>query len=324
MKRLTLSLTVLILCAIALSGCGGSQNASNSTSDSGMQTEIVMLLTSMVTSTPPALIESTATEKSVEPTQIETKAPTMLPVVLVTPTPEVDIQKTIAATLNITPSEPDMQLITFTPGGEITETKGAPKATPTAAASDPILTLGEPTYKDTFDTGDNWYLGKDNYINMDASNGNLVLEGLTSTTGWRVTNKSLANGYIQLTGKMEECSGYDGFGLFFRIPNINTASDGYLYGITCDGKYSLRKWNGEKMLTILGWKSNDAILKGSDKTNRLGVMMDGYELTLYANGVKLATTTDNSYGIGGMGVFISAKETADLTALLDELDIWKQ
>jgi len=301
-----------------LVGACGLIPSSKPVTDDAMQTEIVMLLTSMVTPTPiPEVVE---TEPPAEPTP--TFNPSMVPGVLVTATPEPVLEATSTPMpLDITPSEPTLELLTFTPEGEEGEDV---EVTETPSASDPVDELGEADFSDTFDNGDNWSLGRDTYVDLKASNGNLVMIGQTQTTGWRLTKPIIKDGYIQLIGKMIECSGTDGFGLIARVPNMTAANMGYLYGITCDGKFSFRKWDGEKMYTLINWKSNDAIKKGSNQTNRLGISLVGSEIKLYINGTLVGTTKDNDFRSGGFGLFVSAKETEKLTALLDEIKQWDE
>jgi hypothetical protein len=318
--------TILILAAVLLvSGCNLSSNMSKS-SDSEMQTEIAQLLTSMVT-------ETATPEPSNTPTLEPTKEPTQLPVVLVTATPEtIPTSEEVLPILDITPSEGEFELLTFTPttsdgSDEVDATdtpEGGNTGDSTPEENDPSLGMGDPTYEDSFDNGDNWSLGKDYYMDLRVSDGNLVMRGLSSTTGWRITNKTLANGYIEMTGKMVDCSGIDNFGIYFRVPNGRTASSGYLYGISCDGQFSLRKWDGEDMTSIIYWKKADAINKGSNKLNRLGVMLDGDHISLYVNGEKVGSASDDDYGMGYVGIFIGAKETHDLTVMWDDLAIWKK
>lgn len=309
--RLIISSLIFLL---FLSACGIAPSQKPVTDDA-MQTEIVMLLTSMVTPTPlPPVIN---TPVPLEPTP--TLNPAMIPGVLVTatPTPEIETEtEEPLPDLDITPSEAELELITFTPsdseGEEITETP-VPEET---------QDRGEPDYADTFENGDAWYLGKDQWVDLKVSSGNLVMIGLTPTSGWRLTKQTLRNGYIELTGKMAECAGTDSFGLMYRVPNMVTATSGYLFGITCDGKVSLRKWDGEKMYSLIAWKSSDAIKTGSNQTNKLGIELAGSQMSIYVNDTLIGTARDGDYTQGGVGVYISAKETDNLTALMDDLSIW--
>jgi hypothetical protein len=62
---------------------------------------------------------------------------------------------------------------------------------------------------------------------------------------------------------------------------------------------------------------------GSNSVNRLGVMVNGDRISLYANGVLLEETTDVTFkDQGNFGAFVSANETAGFTVKLDEIRLW--
>jgi len=70
---------------------------------------------------------------------------------------------------------------------------------------------------------------------------------------------------------------------------VTEADRGYLFGISCDGQYSLRKWDGKAgdkgvMTVLVNWTASPSIQAGSNKTNTIGFMAVGDRLILYANG----------------------------------------
>ncbi len=77
--------------------------------------------------------------------------------------------------------------------------------------------------------------------------------------------------YIEATIRTRECQSSDHYGLIFRVPEEGSVNSGYLLGFTCDGRYWLRAWDGEKMETLISLTSASAIQAGSNKTNRIGV-----------------------------------------------------
>lgn len=311
------AISLILGLAIIISACGLTPSA-RPVSDNEMQTEIVMLLTSMVT-------ETQAPIPSETPLPPPTREATMLPVVLVTATPEMASEVTnTPSDLDITPWEPTLELLTNTPGGPTSpESTGTVLEVTSTPASDVTANLGEPTFKDTFENGDNWYLGKDAFVDLRATNGSLVMQGLTATSGWRLAaNRTAKNYYLEITGKMAACKETDGFGLMFRVPNLAVANSGYLFGISCDGKFSLRKWNGDKMVYLVSPKANEAINKGANENNTLLVMAKGSEIKLYINDVFVGSAADKDYLSGGYGVYVSAKETKDLTIIFDDLSLW--
>jgi hypothetical protein len=328
MKKSTISIITMTALALLLISCSLLPN-SRPASESAMQTEIAQILTAMVTETEVPLIEIpptteviVPTDEIVEPTepQILDLTPTVEIGQLVTSTPEDLVFESTPAPLPEEGNPP--ATLEAIPTSHDFGTTPTVASTPTQAADDPILTLGSPTWKDTLDNGDNWPLGVDKYVDLKSSGGTLQMVGLTNKNGWRLSNQKAVNFYLQLTGKMSVCSGADHYGLFFRVPNLSLADRGYLFGISCDGKFALRKWSIDTMTVLENWKSSDAIVKGSNQTNRLGIMAKGNVLKLYINGVLVDTIKDASFSQGYIGLYIGPKETTKLTAVLDEIAYW--
>lgn len=296
---------------------------SRSVSDSQMQTEIVQILTAMVTETAVPILEATATEGVAMPTEQPTQstetsgAPTVEIGQLATSTPG---EQTFDSTPAPLPDEGNPPG-TLEPIPTSQYQQGTPTLALTQPATDPILTLGEPTWKDTFDNGNNWGVGVNEFVDSNVDSGSLQMLALTTKNGWILSNQKVANFYVQLTGKMSTCTGTDNYGLFLRSPSIS-AKSGYLFGISCDGKYAFREWNLDTMTVLRNWTSNAAILKGSNQVNRLGVMAKGSELKLYVNGVLIDTIKDKTFSQGYIGLYIGRKETKNLTSILDEISIW--
>jgi hypothetical protein len=77
-------------------------------------------------------------------------------------------------------------------------------------------------------------------------------------------------------------------------------------------------------MVLLNWTYSDAIHKGPNATNRIGVLADGNELSLFANGVLLTQNPiqDFAYAQGIYGIFASADETPFLKVLFDNFAVW--
>jgi len=193
--------------------------------------------------------------------------------------------------------------------------------TPTPPATDPRINLGAPDWHDPFDTGQNWYLEGGN-PHAEISGGKLIFSVAEADKGdwWRLAAPRLTNFYIEATASTTACSGADRYGLVVRAPELN---QGYLFGFTCDARYSLRAWDGSEFTTLKSWTSNSAILAGPNQTNRLGLMADGSRLSLYANGVFLDEIHDDRFGEGRFGLFIASNVTPNYAIQFDLLDYWK-
>ena len=118
----------------------------------------------------------------------------------------------------------------------------------------------------------------------------------------------------------QNCAPDDQFGLFFRAPDNN---QGYLFGLTCDGRYSMTSWNGSNTNVIIGFAASESIKVGAGELNRIGVIADGNNYSLYANGQFLAQASDNMFiDDGKIGYFVRAATEEGFTVNYDNLKIW--
>jgi len=214
---------------------------------------------------------------------------------------------------------------TFTPEPSVTLLPSfTPHATPTLLSGDPRSQLGNPTWSDSFNSGSNWPLGEDDFTRAEIEDGQLVMTGLSTTDGWRLTSPEIHDFYIEMTVETESCTSTDHYGLMVRVPDRHDANQGYLFAFTCDGRFSLRAWDGETMTSLVPNTANASILAGSDKTNRMGLMADGDRLVLYANGVQLREVEDDTYDEpGSFGVFVGARQTEDFKIRVNEIAYWE-
>lgn len=283
----------IIIFALVLSGCNlpGFESDADIDPDDAMATEIARILTG----TPIQVqISPTLAVEEIEPTEQEEALPE--------------------------PTEPD---VVEEPTPAPTDTP-VPMATPTLADTDPTLTLGTPTWVDNMDNDDNWPTGYSEYTAIKFENGFLKLTAGTDLDGWRVSWPTLDDFYLEATLQTPECEGNDHFGLMFRVPADSEASKGYLFGITCDGRYSLRRWDGTVMYFPINWTAHDAIQEGEDVINKLGVMARGASLAFYINGQKVNEVTDSNYLTGRFGIFVGGTNVDDLNVWVDQIRYWDE
>jgi len=175
-----------------------------------------------------------------------------------------------------------------------------------------------------------WPTGVNDFTAVDFSAGSMELTSLKTTTGWRLANPTgdpFTNLYLEAVIKTGTCSGSDQYGVIVRVPVIKDADQGYLFGFTCDGRYSLRLWDGTigtkgQMTRLIDWTASKAIYTGSNQINRLGIMMLGGRMLLYANGTLLGEATNNTYSSGYFGLYIGGAQTTDFTIQVDEMSYW--
>jgi hypothetical protein len=217
------------------------------------------------------------------------------------------------------PASPVPATATLTPTATATSTATIAPS-PTTPATDPRLNLGAPDWHDSFDTGQNWYLAGGNpQAEIRASKLVLSVAEADKRDWWRLAAPRLVNFYIEATARTTVCSGGDRYGIMVRAPDLN---QGYLFGFTCDGRYSLRGWDGSEYTKLKDWSASPAIRAGPNQTNRLGFMADGSRLSLYANGTFLDEIRDDRYGEGRFGLFIMSNTTPNYAVEFDLLDYW--
>jgi hypothetical protein len=201
-----------------------------------------------------------------------------------------------------------------------------PLPTATSDSSDPIVKLGsKPVWKDTFLNGKGWGLESpydDNNTRVEVKNNALVLtsSGTAGWHGWRLSYLTPLDFYLEATIQTKDCSSSDLYGLMFRAPDNQT---GYWYGVTCDGRFNLRSGDINDFTDITGYTKSDAILAGSNQTNRFGVWIKGSKISLYANGKLLGDYTDTTYPDSGkFGLFIARQKTATFVIQCTQIAYW--
>lgn len=200
-----------------------------------------------------------------------------------------------------------------------------PTPTPTLAPADPRVSLGNPQFHDTFESGTNWALYEDDHVAFEVKEGELILTAFETDQwdGWMLTWPTGKDFYLEMTATQENCAGLDRYGLVARQIQTDLGYIGYLFGVSCDGRYSLRSWDGKTFTTLINWTANENLNTGSHQTNRIGWMAQGDRLSFYANGHHMVEYRDATHQEGRFGVFIGAANTPDFTVAIGEVAYWE-
>ncbi len=243
-------------------------------------------------------------------------------------------QTVIASVSSVTPdpSIPTDEGPTDTPTLTATSTSTAtttptPTITlaPTLSPEDPVLSLGVPSVKDSFDNGSIIYQYDESQSSFQVEDDQFVLiaKKANSYETWSLSWEELSNFYLEITGTFgSDCGGKDHYGMIFRAPDT---SEGYLVSISCDGSYRLSTWESEEeeYTTIKKWTSSEIINSGPGELNRLGVKVKGDQITGFINGRQVFELNDNTFSSGRIGVLVAATNTAGFTVYLDQVVYWK-
>ncbi|MBW8012808.1 MAG: LamG domain-containing protein [Chloroflexi bacterium] len=194
---------------------------------------------------------------------------------------------------------------------------------PTFVPGDPGLALGDPDFRDEFNNETNWSPYDAASSKAEINNGKFYYTKKTLEFGsrWTISWPTIEDYYIEVTAETPAtCSGRDRYGIIFRAPSAN---EGYVFVLSCSGQYRLWIWDGSETTFLVDWTSHAAINAGPGQINRVGVMVDGNTIKLYANGVELTTLTDNTYiGEYKFGLVVGNSDTEPFTVIFDDLKYW--
>ena len=189
--------------------------------------------------------------------------------------------------------------------------------------NNPAILLGEPDGIDTFDNDNNWSLFDAKCFKSEITGGKYVMtaKGDVGQACWEVTWPKILDFYMEVTIEMPEtCDPKDRFGVFFRAPDNNR---GYLYGLSCDGEYSMTKWDGFETTTIVEPDNNPVIATGNNSSNRIGILASADNYYLYVNGQYVDRGQDSTFiGDGKIGLFVRAATAQGFVVHFDDLAIW--
>lgn len=216
----------------------------------------------------------------------------------------------------VTPTE------TFTPSPTPSP---SPTFTPTLPSTDPRASLGAPTLLDTFNSDALWALYEDDHVSFEIDDSRLTMTAFNPEfwEGFMLAPPDIGDFYLEMTATTRNCSGGDRYGLMARSSRVGQDPyRGYNFSFTCDGRFSLRVWDGKQFIAVTEWTASDAIRSGSNAANRLGIWMEGERIVMYANGNLLKEVNDNTYQVGKFGVVIGSANTANFTVDVDEIAYW--
>jgi hypothetical protein len=338
MKRTALILSLIFALAL-LAGCFPKPDVSSV--DADMATRVASILTEMpAPEEPPAVeplpeepeVEAPAVEVTLPPTETPEPTEVMPPTETPLPSPTAVPTETPDANATVLPAVP---LATATQAGPgptppPTLTPGAPVAAPTASGTDPRNRFGTPASTDPMNNSDTWFwpTGANPFTSVEFRDGAMRLTGLTEDAGWRMAAIDATTSlYVEMTAFSPSCSGKDNFGFIFRVPVRSEPDQGYLFSVSCDGRYNLWKWDGKdtpkgKATTLIWWKASGAIQTGSNASNRVGVLTYEDRLILFINGVKVDEYKDKTFSSGHFGVFVNPDATENYTIVIDEMSYW--
>ncbi|MBI9046414.1 MAG: hypothetical protein JEZ06_18130 [Anaerolineaceae bacterium] len=249
-------------------------------------------------------------------------------------------------TENISPPDPAIQqseqapeipTITFTPI-IVTETPTEtvqPSETPTAtltptetvSLNDPKQNLGNPIWVNHLDSGSSFGLDAAGYddgnTKFAVTGGHMVMQSFSSGgyRGWRLTTGIPDNFFLESKFIVDACSGNDQYGLVFRSNDYGNGY-GYYLALTCNGNYSLTRWDSNGLSFVQGATNHTSINQGSGANNTLAIMAKNGNYKVFINNEFINEFNDNTFTSGDkFGAFLSGYSSG-LTVRMDEIAYW--
>lgn len=177
-------------------------------------------------------------------------------------------------------------------------------------------------YQDDFTSQGGWEVGEDPDNRIAVENGELLmkvgeLDTLLFTTAGQDLGSVRVEATVRSTGSPD-----GGFGM---ICHFEDADNFYLGGITADGRYAITRWldNEATVLTDASggrWQESANVPTGQ-ASYRVALQCTDETLTLYVNGVEVASVLDANFTAGDIGVFTQSSDSAAAEAFFDDLRV---
>jgi hypothetical protein len=183
--------------------------------------------------------------------------------------------------------------------------------------------LGSPTWTDSMDSQGRWYLVNTDTTTFSIEGGHLVMHANEAGgyDEWGIAvGADQTDFYLEVSARTgDQCSGLDRYGVIFRVPD---PSQGVVFEFSCDGRYRLYEWDGEKYTGIQDWRADSSIISGADEVNSQGVMVVGDQVKLYANDHLLGEYTIEDYPQGRFGLVVGSSDTDNFKVMIDSVSFW--
>jgi len=251
------------------------------------------------------IVRQTLTAESINQLQVETHpAETKQPedeVILISPTPSNTLKAQTSPTATVTQTQP---------------------------ISDLKQSLGTPDWHDPLDNGNNFGIDaggyQDDFTTIVMQDGGMVFTNTSNQGyhGWRLVYLTPKNFYFEAVFHVVTCSVSDQYGIVFRAPDYESGF-GYYLGLTCDGKYLLKRWDQNGVQFVLDAKKANEINAGGDQTNIVGILAQGATLRIYINDVLLDEMEDTGFNDEGhFGIYVSGVDAGEIKFNVEQASLW--
>jgi hypothetical protein len=187
------------------------------------------------------------------------------------------------------------------------------------------LNLGSPDASYGFNGAGTFYTYTSPNDKVEIKDGTLqfTINDAIGYTIWSFSALELEDYYFEINVIMPaDCVGKDRGGIIFGTPPGET-DNGANFQVSCDGNYRLFIYDGVNTVNLANWTESSEINEGPNSVNRLGVLHKENKISLYMNGIKLDTITDDTYvGIGRIGVNMGVDDHDNVIMRFDDAAYW--
>jgi tetratricopeptide (TPR) repeat protein len=135
---------------------------------------------------------------------------------------------------------------------------------------------------------------------------------------WSTAGQDFADFMVEVEATQVSGPNDNGYGLLFRLQDEQHF---YRFDVSGDGFYLLSRRLENQWVTLIDWTASPFIHKGQ-ATNRLKVICQGSQISLYVNNRHLTDFSDVSYSHGDIGLFAGTLSQGGVHISFDNLKVW--
>ena len=194
---------------------------------------------------------------------------------------------------------------------------------PTTGSSGAVapVTDGQVLFRDDFEDPQASNLGEreDRSSRYAYEQGGYVIEVKKSETlAWALVEGTYRDVVIETSYSIPQNSAEVAAGLIFHYQDSNNF---YLFSVSNDGYYALELLKDDQWVTLIDWTKHNVI---NAAKNRLRVVLNGDEITLFVNDRQLEKTRDPTFTSGEIGLAVTSFDKAGAIVRYDEITIRKR
>jgi hypothetical protein len=145
----------------------------------------------------------------------------------------------------------------------------------------------------------------------------IIYEPKTFLIGTR-EKPDLQNFYAEISANPILCSSDDEYGFLFKVIGREQY---YRFALTCGGFVRLDSIIGESGTILYPWTRSGSLPAGAPSNSKLAVLVDGDQISLFINGDRQLTVTDQQLLVGSFGVYARSVNDSAVTVSFSNLII---